>query len=298
MQSTRRMRRLSAAVSVYGFVALAAFPPVANAQEACPQYSKRIQISKTQQTCRCNEGFTPDNVKNKCLCLAGRTIRYDRCMPNIKAGKQPADPPVNGSLGWLGLRGKLTKADREKWIARNADFLLEASLPFDKVSADDIAEWVLWEWKTHYLIDMAPDIFEHWFGTKGPTFARAEGLGISNLRPDNLLRKTKAAARLVHDPDSDSDKRIPGDIKKLAREAIRDKDKGRYRELLYENKRFSFFILGQTMEVLHRRFEKEGYKKVPYEAIKLAIERNAFSKGEIDNVVRELARKYGVYLTK
>ena len=292
------MRRLSAAVSVYGFVALAAFPPVANAQEACPQYSERIQISETQQTCQCFGGFTPDTVKKKCLCLAGRTIRYDRCMPNIRVGRQPADPPVNGYFGWLGLRGKLTKADRKKWIARNADYLLEASLPFDKVSVDDIAEWVLSEWNTHYPIDIASDIFEHLFGTKGPAFARAEGLGISNLRPDNLLRKTKAAARLVHDPDSDSDQRIPGDIKKLAREAIRDKDKGRYRELLYENKRFSLFILGQTMEVLHRRFEKEGYKEVPYAAIHLAIERNAFSKVEIDNVVRELADDHGVDLAK
>ena len=189
----------------------------------------------------------------------------------------------------------MTEEDWKKWIAQNADFLLEASLPFDKVSADDIAEWVLWEWETQGLIDFGSDVYEHLFGTKGFPFFRAEGLGISNLRPDNLLRKSKAAARLRHDPDSDSYKRIPGDIKKLAREA--ERDKGRYRELLYDNKRFSLFILGQTMELVHRRFEEDGYKKVPYEAIKLAIERNHFSKVEIDSTVGELAGK-GVFLDK
>ena len=119
---------------------------------------------------------------------------------------------------------------------------------------------------------------------------RAEGLGISNLRPANLLTKTHAAERLVND------KRVPDENKKLALEAMRDED--RYRQLLYEDNRFSLFVLGQTIQVLRERFEEEGISAdAPYAYIHVAIERNVYSEVELRNAAAEaqslIARNQG-----
>ena len=177
--------------------------------------------------------------------------------PNIAQARaelreQVPSPPVKGAFlaHLMGYRAALTRKEAETWVDKASSQLAKISAPFDYVDNDLLAAWVIFDWATDDK-SIGSDFFERWFGhwtiATPVRRTRAEGLGITNLRPADLLQETQSADRLIHS-------NVPDDIKELARQAMSDEK--RYRELLYNDKRFSLYVLASTMQVLHERIRK------------------------------------------
>ncbi|NQT56128.1 MAG: hypothetical protein HQ551_07855 [Desulfobacteraceae bacterium] len=237
--------------------------------------------------------------------------------PPVKRMYTPPMIPLYGQLIRLtGFRGRLTQKEAEDWLDVVGPALSKISAPFDYVDEELLGVWVIWDWATdppvpvdsisdcfgrkfkECLPPFATDMWELWFrhhtipGPNGPI--RADGLGITNLRPADLLEDTQAASRLI------SNNKVPEEIKQLAREANRSEE--RYRELMYKDKRFSLYVLGSTMQVLHERLRKvesemrtrgelgnvqlssEHYEQL----VNYAIEHNRGTIAEIETVLKDM----------
>ena len=206
---------------------------------------------------------------------------------------------LTGNL--VGFRPALTRREELVWIHKAGPWLEAASAPFPYVDEELIAGWILFDWATD-PVSFKSDLAERWFGTHSAPLIksglgledRALGLGLTNLRAADLLKKTKAAERLVSS-------QVPKDIKKLALEAASSEE--RYRELLYNDGRFSLYILGSVMQELHERVRKvevdmrrdgklEGwheFTKKDYELIvHYAIERNYGKMNEVETAISDM----------
>lgn len=200
--------------------------------------------------------------------------------------------------GLTGFRPALTRREEKKWFRDAGPWLEAASTPFSYVNSQLLASWVLYDWATD-PVSFGSDMFEHLFGTRSlPIIKRAKGLGLTNLQPAQLLKETRAAERLLNS-------QVPEDIKQLAREAGGREE--RYRELLYNDKRFSLYILGSVMQVLHERVRKvdadmrsrgklRGWREFSQEdyevMVSYAIEHNRGTMHKIETVILDLTIDY------
>ena len=209
-------------------------------------------------------------------------VEAERAPPSLSYAKPPPTPPAHGTWTGIGLRNPLTDQERRKWFADARAYLDEVSRCFSYVSSENMAAWILFDWPTDDQ-SKGSDMFEGIFGERNFGTTRAEGLGITNLRPKDLLFDTNATSRLLNTPG------VPEDIKQLARKAIRSEDQ--YRYLLSNDDRFSFFILGAAMQSIHESLRREFRHQSPefYEKhVVYAIESNLGTRKEIADLAEAI----------
>lgn len=192
-----------------------------------------------------------------------------------------------------GIRRPLTEDERIRSFEQNQALLEDIASNFENVSAEDLARWYLFEWETHdpnqisdrHGGDMKSDVAEHIIEFYSPEVitdlmlmtGQPKGLGITNMRVDDLLRETQAA-RVLSNKEG-----IPLDIRQKAEAALKDKDV--YRQLLLRDDRFSLFILGATMEQLQSKLRTVFNGKTEEFYLKFvinAIQHNAGTHSELE----------------